>query len=98
MTKALRSASRASSLCSRSLRPANHPPGKQVEHNGQVQPALTRPHVRDFCVQFLVWSLGREVLIEQIGSDWKAMMAVGGALEATLLPGPETISTHQPGS
>ena len=28
-------------------RPANHPPGEQVENHGQVQPALPRPHVRE---------------------------------------------------
>src|ERR671911_914744 len=78
-------------------RPANHPSGKQIEHNGQVQPALTRPDVRDIRVPILVRTVCREVLLEQVGRDREGVMAVGGAFEAVLLPGLETILAHQPG-
>src|SRR3954452_22310769 len=77
-------------------RPANHPSGKQIQDHGQVEPALTRPHVRDIRVPFLVRALGREVLLKQVGSNRKGVVAVGGALEAALLPGLEAVLTHQP--
>src|SRR5215218_8132582 len=39
-------------------RPANHPPGEEIENHGQVEPALTRPHVRKIRVPFLVRACG----------------------------------------
>src|ERR671920_275638 len=77
--------------------PTDHPSGKQVEHNGQIEPAFTRPHVRDIRVPFLVRAPGREVLVEEIGSDREGVMAVGGAFEAALLPGFQAVLAHQPG-
>jgi len=76
-------------------RPANHPPSEQIEDHGQVQPAFTRPHVRDIGVPFLVRACGGEVLREQVGRDRKGVMAVGGALEAALLPGLQAILPHK---
>jgi hypothetical protein len=77
-------------------RPANHPPSEEIEDDGQVQPALTRPHVRNIGAPLLVRALSREVLLEQVGRDRKGVMAVGGALEAPLLPGLEAVLAHQP--
>src|SRR5215213_3102783 len=78
-------------------RPADHPPREQIEDHGEVEPALTRPDVRDIGVPFLVRTVRREVLLDQVGSDRKSMMAVGGAFEATFLPGLEPILAHQSG-
>ena len=41
--------------------PANDAPGVEVEHDGQVQPALCRPDIADVGSPFLVGCLGGEV-------------------------------------
>ena len=45
--------------------PADDAPGVEVEHDGQVQPALCRPDIADVGSPFLVGCLGGEVLVEQ---------------------------------
>jgi hypothetical protein len=63
--------------------PAGDPP---CDH-GQVQPAFAGPDIRDVAGPLLVGTLRREVLVQQVGRDRPAMMAVGGPPEPPLLPG-----------
>ena len=65
-------------------RPADNAPGKQVDDNGQIQPALPGPDVGDIRAPLLIGALGREVLVEEVGRDREGMKAVGGAPEAAL--------------
>src|SRR3954471_22909554 len=76
--------------------PADHPPRKQIQHHSEVEPALARPQIGDIRFPLLVRALGREVLLEEIGSDREGMMAVGSAFEAPRLPSLEAILAHQP--
>src|SRR5215210_75529 len=76
--------------------PAHHAPGVEVHNDRQVQPAFSRPDVGEVRTPLLVGSLRREVLLEEVGRDREGMKAVGGALEATLLPGSEPVLAHQP--
>ena len=74
--------------------PADDTPGIQVKNDGQIQPALACPDVGYVSRPFLVRGIhcptvvclqtmrgGREILIQQIGSDVKGMIAVGRSLE-----------------
>src|SRR5687767_4348865 len=71
--------------------------GKQVDDDGQIQPALPGPYVADIGAPLLIGALGREVLAEQVRRDRQAVMTVGGALETALLPGLQAVLAHQPG-
>jgi hypothetical protein len=65
--------------------PANDAPGKQVQHDRQIQPALIGPDIRNVDAPFLVRRGGGEVLVKQTGRDGPAMVAVGGFLESHAL-------------
>lgn len=77
--------------------PADNAAGKQVEDNREIQPAFPGPDVRDVDAPFLIGSLGLEHLAEQVRCHGPGELAVGGALEPTLLAGDKAVLTHQPG-
>jgi hypothetical protein len=77
--------------------PTDNPPSEQIQDHGQIQPALVCPYVRDIRRPILVRALRREILIEQVGSERKRVMAVGGVLERALLPDLEPVLAYQPG-
>lgn len=75
--------------------PANDPTREEVEHNGQIQPAFSRPDIADIHPPFLAGGFGLEVLIEHIGRNQAAMGAVGCSFETPFLKGFEAVLTHQ---
>ncbi|KPP97529.1 MAG: hypothetical protein HLUCCA12_18175 [Rhodobacteraceae bacterium HLUCCA12] len=78
--------------------PADDPPGEQVQHDCEVEPALGRPDVGDVRPPLSVRAIRREVLRYQIGGDGPGMLAVRRALEAPFLPRVQPVLTHQPRS
>ncbi|ERI12139.1 hypothetical protein Brsp07_00184 [Brucella sp. NBRC 14130] len=75
--------------------PADDATRIEIDNDCQVQPAFYRPYVTDIDTPFLIRSVTSEVLIQKIGSDRLAMIAVRRALETRLLSGFQTILTHQ---
>ena len=90
--------------------PADDPSREEVEHDGEVEPALRRPDVGDIGPPLLVRAVRREVLRHEIGrlrgseSDpgdrfperRPGMFTVGRAFEAPLLPRDQPVLAHQP--
>ena len=72
--------------------------GEQVDHDGKVQPALSRPDVGDVRTSLPVRTGRRKVLVQEVRRDRKGMQAVGGALEPSLLPRLHTVLAHQEGN
>ena len=64
--------------------PANHAPREQVDDDGQINPALTRPDVGDVARPLLVRGTRRKVLLQEVRRDVEGVIAVGGALELRL--------------
>ena len=52
----------------------------QVDHNGQIQPALCCPDVADVARPFLVWKIDSEVTIQRVRRYIEAVMAIGRGL------------------
>lgn len=77
-------------------RPAHHFPVEQIEHHGQVQPALVGPDVSDVRAEHLVRPGRRELAIQQIRRDRQLVLRVGCHPVAALVPGPDAVFTHQP--
>jgi len=77
-------------------RPADDAAGEQVDDNGQIQPPLAGPDVGDVGGPFLVRSLRREVLVDDVRCDRPGMVAIRGPLEPPLLAGSKAILAHQP--
>jgi hypothetical protein len=90
MTRARRSAPRGSS-------PADDALGEQIDDDGQLQPALPRPDIKDVRAPFFVRTARREILVEKVGGDREGMKAVRRPLEASLLSGLEAVVAHEPG-
>lgn len=59
-------------------RPTHNRPGKQIHGYGQIEPALFGGDVGDIARPDGIRRLRREVSVEQIWCNWKAMPAVGG--------------------
>jgi hypothetical protein len=77
--------------------PADDVAGEEVEHGGQVQPAVAGRDVGEIGQPDLVRRLGGEVVAEPIRRDWIAVAVVGRAHT----PGqgrqaPQAGPTHQP--
>lgn len=70
--------------------------GEEVEHDGEVEPALCRPDVGDVCTPFHVRAIRREVLRHEVRRDGPGMFAVRRALQAPLLPRDQLVLAHQP--
>ncbi len=73
-------------------RPADHPAGIQVNHDGQVQPAFVRPQVGHVTGPGLIRGGHPKVLLEQVGRYRQGVAAVGGRLELPGGPGPQPLT------
>ena len=78
--------------------PADDAAREHVDDNGKIQPTLAGPYLGSINIPFLIGAGCCEVLIDDVGRDREGMLAVGRALEPTLLPGRQAIFSHQPGS
>ena len=76
--------------------PADDAPGVEVEHDGQVQPALCRPDIADVGSPFLVGCRGGEVLVEKVRCDGLVVLAVRRLFELLFPFWRQPISPHQP--
>src|SRR6185437_945709 len=77
--------------------PADNAPGEEIHHNSQIQPALSGPDIGDVSAPFLVRACGGKILVDQVGRDRPAVLAVRRPFETPLLPGFEAILPHEPG-
>jgi hypothetical protein len=59
-------------------------------------PSGTRRTVTNVSAPLLIGSVARKILIEEIGGDRTAVMAVSRLLVAALLQGSQAIVAHQP--
>jgi hypothetical protein len=85
------------SRTARNLRAAaNDTAGEEVEHDGEVEPALRRPDVGDIRPPLLVRAVRREVLRHKVRGYRPSMFAVRRALEAPLLSRDQLVLAHQP--
>src|SRR5271169_830303 len=77
--------------------PADDAPGKEVNDDGKIEPALACPDIGDVGAPFLVRPRCVEVLIEEVWRDRKGVQAVGRSFEAPPLPCLQGILPHQSG-
>lgn len=75
--------------------PANHAPREQVDDDGQINPALTRPDVGDVARPLLVRGTRRKVLLQEVRRDVEGVIAVGGALELAAADDADAVLAHQ---
>ena len=79
--------------------PAHHPPGIQIQDDGQIQPAFCGFDVGDVTNPFFVGSGSLKVLVEQVGRRSGTRLAAGWSVDANgqLLPAPaELFSSSAP--
>ena len=62
--------------------PANHTTRMQIQDDGQIQPPFAGPYVADVAGSFMIACDCREVSDQQVGSDGKAVVAVGRNLNS----------------
>ena len=58
--------------------PANNPTGEEVQDDGQIQPAFGGPDIADVNAPFLIRPIAGKILIQEIGRNRAAMVAVRG--------------------
>jgi hypothetical protein len=75
--------------------PAHHQAAEQVDHHGQVQPALVGGDVGDVAAPDPVRSLGREVPGQQVFGHRQAVFAVGGDDELPLAARLDAVRLHE---
>ena len=93
--RTLKSRERERRVVGRAGRPTDHAARKQVEHDCQIQPAFARVHVGHVGHPRLVWRLGREIALENIGRDRVFVLRVRCVPEAPLLLYPQACFLHQ---
>jgi hypothetical protein len=76
-------------------RPADHPPGEQVDDGRAIEPALGGPDVGEVGHPLLVRSIGRELAIEHVVGDDRPLAEILGQ------PAPpgtrfQAVKAHQP--
>jgi hypothetical protein len=76
--------------------PAHDTPGEQIEHDGEVQPALPGPEVGDVRHPDLVGRGRAEVPLQHVRSDGKRVVRVGGLAEAAPRSARQAGFFHQP--
>ncbi len=67
----------------------------QIEHDGEVDPALAGPDIADIAGPFLVWTIRMKVAVQQVRRDIEGMVAIGRYL---VFPGPndlDAVLAHQ---
>lgn len=70
--------------------------GGEIEHSGQVEPALAGGQVGDVRQPDCVGQGGREELLQEVGGDRQIVTAVGGAgSEPMPCQGPDAMLAHQ---
>ena len=74
--------------------PAHHLAAEQVDHRGQVQPALAGGDVGDVAGPGPVGRVHREITVEQVGRNGQGMFAVGGDNKFPLAPRPDAVPVH----
>src|ERR1700712_4031814 len=77
--------------------PSHDPSREQVNDNGKIKPALPGPDIGNVRSPLLVRPGCCEVLLQKIGRDRPAVLAVRGSFEPALLTSHELILPHQPG-
>src|SRR5260370_27876796 len=77
-------------------RPAHHLTAEQVEDDGQKQPTLVRPDVRDVRSPDLIGTRGREVSLQQVRCDRQAVVAVCRDLEPAFGLRLDAVQLHEP--
>src|SRR5271156_3839416 len=77
-------------------RPADDPPGVEIEHDRQVQPALAGGDESNVRRPYLIWTLGLEVLIKPVRRHWQRVLRVRRRFEPPLVPTAQTVLPHQP--
>lgn len=65
--------------------PANEAAREQVDDDGQVDPSLPRPNVRDIDAPLLIGAIGRKDLVDDVRCYRPTVLAVSGAFEPALL-------------
>ena len=75
--------------------PANDAARKQIQDNGQIQPAFAGPDICDVAGPFLVRCGLRKVPIQQIRSYCQGMIAVRGHLAFPCSDGNDAVFSHQ---
>ncbi len=78
-------------------RPADNPPGKQVENDREIQPAFLRPQKRDVSDPRLVGTKRGGVALQHIRRDGEAVLRVGGCAKTTTTARHQLVFAHQPG-
>lgn len=78
-------------------RPANHAPRVEIKEDGEVEPALSGPHVGEVPGPDPIRRLDRELAIEGVRRYGEPMLGLGGGPPLLHALGPDTILTHQPG-
>jgi hypothetical protein len=77
--------------------PADHLPGRQIQHGRQVEPALTGWNVRDVGQPDPVRHSCRELLLQQVRRNRQRMATVGrGRPETASGQGSDPMPAHQP--
>ncbi|SSI75528.1 Protein of uncharacterised function (DUF2699) [Acinetobacter baumannii] len=76
-------------------RPADHPPGMQIQHRGQVVPTALRPDVGDVATPHLIGMLGREFAVQPIRDIRPLNRGLFVGVRARLLADQAQL-THQP--
>ena len=76
--------------------PAHRAAGVEVEHEGEIEPALRRRDVGQVGQPDPVWRLRREVALEQVGRDREGMPAVRRPTEPAPASRRQAHAAHQP--
>lgn len=67
----------------------------QVQDQSQIQPALTGPDIADVASLFLVWTIRREILLQQVRRNVERVIAVQCSLVFLRSDDFDAILTHQ---
>ena len=76
-------------------RPADDAPGIEIENDGQIEPSLAGPDVRDITGPFLVRPACREVPVQQVGRYVEPVIAIGRCLVFARADDTNVILLHQ---
>jgi hypothetical protein len=79
-------------------RPADDPSGVEIEHDGEMEPALPGAHRGDIGDPAPVGCLGREVAPQAIGRGWQLGPGRRGPAEAPLGTGDDALAPHEAGN
>jgi len=75
--------------------PAPNLATEQVQHHGQVQPALVGRDICDVTRPYLIGGTGSEVALQQVRCNRQVVLAVGGDHKLPFAPGLDTVLLHR---